>query len=89
MSIRKLNQPDKNRVETGSIQFGEDWPGYFLRGDNAGYIAHCIENIEKCIKSVKSPEDKAKLDGISFHLAALVNLQNDIQKNTVLYQEKT
>ena len=24
-----------NRPETGPMQFGEDWPGVFIRGDNA------------------------------------------------------
>lgn len=23
------------RVETGPVQFGDDWPGVFFRGDNA------------------------------------------------------
>jgi hypothetical protein len=23
------------RVETGAVQFGDDWPGLFLRGDSA------------------------------------------------------
>jgi hypothetical protein len=27
------------RVETGPVQFGDDWPGVFIRGDNAfGYV---------------------------------------------------
>lgn len=27
-----------HRVETGPLQFGDDWPGVFIRGDNAfGY----------------------------------------------------
>jgi hypothetical protein len=27
------------RVETGAVQFGDDWPGVFIRGDNAfGFI---------------------------------------------------
>lgn len=25
----------EHRVETGPIRFGEDWPGTFIRGDNA------------------------------------------------------
>lgn len=25
------------RVETGPTQFGDDWPGVFIRGDNAAY----------------------------------------------------
>lgn len=27
------------RVETGPIQFGDDWPGVFIRGDRAGWLA--------------------------------------------------
>lgn len=30
------------RVETGPIQFGDDWPGTFIRGDNAAYYAMCL-----------------------------------------------
>jgi len=30
------------RVETGAIQFGDDWPGLFLRGDHAAYLSACI-----------------------------------------------
>lgn len=27
------------RVGTGPIQFGDDWPGVFIRGDNAAHYA--------------------------------------------------
>ena len=27
------------RVETGPAQFGDDWPGIFIRGDNAAFYA--------------------------------------------------
>lgn len=30
----------QERVETGTIQFGSDWPGLFIRGDNALYYAY-------------------------------------------------
>jgi len=30
------------RVESGVVQFGEDWPGVFFRGDNAAYIASTL-----------------------------------------------
>ncbi len=30
------------RVETGPVQFGDDWPGVFIRGDNALYYAMLI-----------------------------------------------
>ena len=31
------------RVETGPIQFGDDWPGVFIRGDNAAGYAQSLE----------------------------------------------
>jgi hypothetical protein len=36
--IRRLTGVDP-RVETGPIQFGDDWPGTFIRGDNAFHYA--------------------------------------------------
>lgn len=38
MEIRQLPAVYK-RVETGPVQFGDDWPGVFIRGDSAGYYA--------------------------------------------------
>ncbi len=39
------------RVESGPIQFGDDWPGIFLRGDEASamsfYLLSAIERLEK------------------------------------------
>lgn len=34
-----------DRVETGSVQFGDDWPGFFLRGDNAADLAIVLQQI--------------------------------------------
>jgi hypothetical protein len=34
---------DGARVETGVVQFGDDWPGVFIRGDNAAYYAMALE----------------------------------------------
>lgn len=31
------------RPETGLMQFGDDWPGIFIRGDNAAYFAMCLQ----------------------------------------------
>lgn len=38
--IQKLPAPtEQSRVETGIVQFGDDWPGVFIRGDNCmGYL---------------------------------------------------
>jgi hypothetical protein len=41
MAVRQL--PDSGeRVETGAVQFGDDWPGVFIRGDHALYYALCL-----------------------------------------------
>ncbi len=42
--IRQLHEQDK-RVETGPVQFGEDWPGVFIRGDNAAYYAQALKHL--------------------------------------------
>jgi hypothetical protein len=31
------------RPETGPMQFGDDWPGVFIRGDNALFDARAVE----------------------------------------------
>jgi hypothetical protein len=40
-----------NRVETGVIQFENDWPGVFIRGDNAlafvGALATLLEHTSR------------------------------------------
>lgn len=46
--IRHVNQPeDEGRIETGAVQFGDDWPGYFIRGDNAFAICLAIRGVLK------------------------------------------
>jgi hypothetical protein len=33
------------RVETGAVRFGDDWPGVFIRGDNAMNFAYHLETL--------------------------------------------
>lgn len=33
------------RVESGPIQFGDDWPGTFIRGDNAAAFALALRQV--------------------------------------------
>lgn len=49
--------PDRNdRVETGAVQFGEDWPGLFIRGDNCIYYSMCLQTVLRLLKEL--PADK-------------------------------
>ena len=62
--IRQLPE-QKQRMETGPIQFGEDWPGIFIRGDNAfGYIMD--------LRSIK--ESLPTNDFNHLHIDHLINL---------------
>jgi len=38
--IQKYEIPNLDgRVETGPVQFNDDWPGVFIRGDQCAYFA--------------------------------------------------
>jgi hypothetical protein len=44
--MTKIDRPsDQPRVESGALQFGDDWPGLFLRGDDSLMTAMQIEII--------------------------------------------
>jgi len=34
---------EERRAETGVMQFGDDWPGVFIRGDNAKMFVIALE----------------------------------------------
>jgi hypothetical protein len=54
--IRILPGADE-RVETGAIRFGDDWPGTFVRGDNACYTAFNLASIaERVAAKTTDPE---------------------------------
>jgi len=36
---------DMTRMESGVVQFGDDWPGIFLRGDSAFGMASTINSL--------------------------------------------
>jgi hypothetical protein len=61
--VRVLQLDTDERVETGAVQFNmkdgyEDWPGLFIRGDNAAWLAfqlnQALETLEEIDK--KNPE---------------------------------
>lgn len=54
MNVQKIPYPnnggpkpdgDSPRVETGAVQFGNDWPGLFIRGDQAMLLARNLRKI--------------------------------------------
>ena len=61
MEIRSIEQ-QKKRVETGVIQFGDDWPGIFLRGDSAFGMAMVLDSF---LADPSSPLTRAAVEGLS------------------------
>ena len=60
--VRVIPHPDgADRVETGAVQFGNDWPGLFVRGDNAFHHAQAIDAIVRFLKTLP-PEVIATAD---------------------------
>jgi len=52
-----------DRVETGPIQFGDDWPGAFIRGDNAFHFGITLQRLLK--EWPVDPMDQAIVDGLA------------------------
>jgi len=40
--IQKIEYSKENRVETGAVEFGDDWTGLFIRGDDACQLRHLL-----------------------------------------------
>lgn len=49
------------RVETGAIQFGNDWPGLFVRGDNAFALSIAITLMRKSLRDDLLPSQRIML----------------------------
>lgn len=64
---------DNPRVETGAVQFGEDWPGHFIRGDDAFNLCLQIDIIEAELAG----NPRARMS-----LAELISLRDNIRENT-------
>lgn len=65
------------RVESGGIQFGDDWPGLFLRGDNSFHLMMTIETLYRLISPaildthLLSQEERNAIHIAMMHLKAL------------------
>jgi hypothetical protein len=53
-----------SRVESGPVRIGDDWPGTYIRGDEAYYYAHALE------RGLTDPDliDKMMLTNLIVHL---------------------
>ena len=49
-NIQKIDMKVIPRVETGPMEFAQDWPGVFIRGDNAMAYALYLDTILEYIE---------------------------------------
>ncbi len=71
MTIRQLPATEP-RVETGAVQFGDDWPGTFIRGDNAMNYAVHLEAVLK-----------ASQDAPAISRAVVLSLLDDLIESNI------
>lgn len=67
LPVRIVPRAEGARVETGPLQFGDDWPGTFIRGDNAfGYRLA----LQRVLSGASDPIARAQVEGLARLLAA-------------------
>jgi hypothetical protein len=44
------------RIESGVLQFGDDWPGVFFRGDTALGFANSLQRVIEALEFTSQPE---------------------------------
>jgi hypothetical protein len=90
MAIQKVDRPSEaTRVETGAVQFGDDWPGLFVRGDQAIHLAHCIGYVEPFMKTLiekgsASASERFDGDHLDMALGALREVRRIINEEVVV-----
>ena len=70
--IVMLPMPDGiQRVETGVIQFGDDWPGVYVRGDNALHMALLMRTAAQALRvSINDEISAAQLESYAEMVAS-------------------
>jgi hypothetical protein len=76
--LRNLPAPNdgQGRVETGPVRFGDDWPGTFIRGDNAFYYAMSLRQVIHGLKTALPDHYQA---GLAIQISAIEGLASDLE----------
>lgn len=90
MQVLKIQ--DDTRIKSGAIQFVDshgqlDWPGLFIRGDDALSLVTAISEIAKQLHD-QDPTVDSKF-WYQVYFKQLTDLANDISKNVVMRKGKT
>ena len=81
--ITQIATPDCSpRVPTGAVQFGEDWPGLFIRGDDAIGVMLSIRELTTHVARADDVIDRFALD-------LLRRIADMIENDVVVSRSKT
>jgi hypothetical protein len=69
-----------NRVETGALRFGDDWPGLFIRGDDCFLLKQCIVQVMQVLNSLT--EEQAHV--VAPYAVRLQEIAETIQANVMI-----
>lgn len=62
------NEKPEPRVETGVMKFGDDWPGVFIRGDDAFACAEALQTLldkaRKDLSTIEGSHDLASFTAV-------------------------
>lgn len=80
METRKLKYPeDGERVETGPVQFGDDWQSVHIRGDDAFFYSMSLVRALEILK-----EQKAHPIMVLAPIRGLIDLLNNSNENAAV-----
>lgn len=82
--VRSLPEPADGlgRVETGAVEFGNDWPGLFVRGDDAFGLAMSVTAVEDFVRSL--PGEYQRDARIVIYLGQLSRLKQQILSDVMV-----
>lgn len=87
-NLTHIPRPDASpRVETGAIQFGSDWPGLFIRGDDAVFLVASIRQLAKGVQESKDPDVGMALARV-VEIAELIEREVRVKSNPAARKEK-
>jgi hypothetical protein len=73
------------RVETGGLQFEDDFPGYFIRGDDCANIVHSYWKVKDSI--ARLPEEYAKEMGTFYEQCFKYHVMKMLEETIGEYQK--
>ena len=69
---------DSGRTPTGAMQFQDDWPGLFIRGDSAISVMTAIRRLQAYLRDCEDVE-------VALALAVLGSLADTIDQDVIVH----